>query len=259
MNPQWPGGQPGYPAQGGPPPMPAPGFPPPAPRPPSGGGGGIVVLLIAGVLVVLVVLVGAFVVLADDDKPDGRTLTLPSSTYTPGPGYSPEPTPTTRGTTSDPTTLLSPTIRTARGNTFTRVGTRTGSCTSRANSKMAPIVRVNPCVGDMNSAVYANPARTIITVVSIMKVGSSSQAAAVSRGVYQSAWPILLTPSDNSGLTQLKKEPGFWTRTWTRGSSLVFAQSYYTEGGASGGRSGPVFTTAGELGVEVANTMLFTS
>ncbi|MWA06010.1 hypothetical protein F8568_037800 [Actinomadura sp. LD22] len=273
MNPpQWPGqpGGPGYPpAPPGPPPgppLPGPpgppmGFPPPPQR---GGGGALVPLLIIGVVAVLgIVGVGAFFILRDDDKPD-RTVVMPSLTHlnpSSGSTYSPLPTPTTSlgGGTGDPSTVLSRTIRTAKGHTFTQAGVRTESCTTRANAKLLTVLRTHPCVGLMHSAVYANPTKTIITSVSIMTLGSSSAAITVKGATDQSGWPKLLTPSDASGLPQPRANPAYWTRTWSQGRNVIYAQSYWKSGGPTGGRTGSVFATAGELGVEVTNTLLFSN
>ncbi|MFA1550845.1 hypothetical protein [Actinomadura chokoriensis] len=258
--PQRPGpppGGPGFPP-GPPGPYGGPGFPPP----PRGGGGALIPLLIIGVVVVLAVVgVGTFLVVSSDD--DGRTSAFPSYTpYSPPtPTYSPiEPTPTrsTGGTPGDPSGVLSATVRTAKGNTFTRVGTRTQSCTSRANSRLRTALRTYPCTGLMQSAVYADPAKKIITSVSIMTLSSPSAASSVSRVTTDKGWPLLLTPSTASGLPQPRPDPAYWTRSWTQGSRVIYAQSYWSSGSATGGREGSVFATAGELGVEITNTLIWT-
>ncbi|WP_131736240.1 hypothetical protein [Actinomadura roseirufa] len=242
------------------PPMPGgPGFPPPR----RGGGGVFVPLLIIGVVVVMAVVgVIGFIVLRDDDSGNDPVV-LPSYSrpaYTPPTATTTNPLPTTtRRTTSDPASLLSPTIETARGNTFTRAGTRTESCITRANPKLLSTLRTYPCVGTMSSAVYANPSKQIMTVISIAKFSGPSAANGVSNVTNLSGWPKLLTPSEASRLPQPRANPAYWTRTWTRGSNVVWAQSYWSHGGPTGGRTGSVFSTAGELGVEVTNTMLFTN
>ncbi len=240
------------------------GFPPPPRR---GGGGAAVPLLIVGGMVLLVLIgVGAFVLLSGDDDDDPPAITFPSSrsTYTPytppSTGTSIEPSPSTSiGGGSDPTSLLSATVRTAKGNTFTRAGTRTESCITRANTKLLSRLRTDPCVGSMYSAVYANPSRTIITSISIAKFSSPSAASRIGNATDAQGWPKLLTPSDASGLPQPRANPAYWTRTWTRGSNVIYAQSYWTHGGATGGRTGSVFATAGELGVEITNTLLWSN
>ncbi|MFS2292482.1 MAG: hypothetical protein FWJ90_07215, partial [Actinomadura sp.] len=151
-----------------------------------------------------------------------------------------------------------PTTRTAKGNTFTRVGTRVDSGTSRANTRLLTELRNHPCVGTMHSAVYADPSRRIITVVSIARFSSPSAASAISRVAADKGWPKLLTPSRASGLPQPRPDPAYWTRSWTQGSTVVYAQSYWSTGAATGGRTGSVFTTAGELGVEVTQTLIWT-
>ncbi|MFI0372739.1 hypothetical protein ACH35V_33170 [Actinomadura sp. 1N219] len=261
-SPQWPGqppGGPGFPPPAPPgPPLPGgPGFPPP--RPPRSGGGALVPLLIIGVVGVLALVgIGAFFVLESDDDDPPRTSSLPS--YTPSsPIDSPEPRPTeSSGGGSDPASILGPTIRTAKGNTFTRAGTRTASCTSRANTKLRSALSTYPCIGVMHSAVYANPSRNIITSVSIAKFSSPSAASSISRVTSSKGWPLLLTPSDASGLPQPRANPAYWTRSWPQGSSVVYAQSYWSSGAQTGGRTGSVFTTAGEIGVEVKNTLVWT-
>ncbi|MFI0481874.1 hypothetical protein [Actinomadura sp. 9N215] len=264
-SPQWPGqppGGPGYPPPAPPgPPLPGgPGFPPPLP-PRRGGGSALVPLLIIGVAAVIAVVgVGAYLILESDDDDPRRTSSFPTyPSYTPSsPGYTSEPTPTTStGGGSDPASILGPTIRTAKGNTFTRAGTRTASCTSRANTTLRTVLRANPCIGVMHSAVYANPSRTIITSVSIAKFTSASSASSVSRVTSDKGWPLLLTPSDASGLPQPRADPAYWTRSWTRGSNVIYAQSYWSSGASTGGRTGSVFATAGELGVEVTNTLIW--
>jgi hypothetical protein len=289
MNPpEWPGqqppGQPGFPpppAPMGPPPAPmgppphlggpgfpppglgGPGFPPPPGPPRKGGGGALIALLIGGVCLVLALVgVGAFVVLSDDDGDDDDrdpAVVLPQPTSTslvesvPPTGSVPS-----LGTTI-PSLALRSTIRTSRGNTFTQAGTNTGACVTRANAKLLTVLRANPCVGLMNSAVYASPTRNIITVISILRFSDSLSANSVSRATYQSGWPKLLKPSNTSGLPQLDREPAYWTRTWARGSKVIYAQSYWARGGTVGDRTGSVFTTAGELGVEITNTLSATN
>ncbi|WP_207933387.1 hypothetical protein, partial [Actinomadura sp. GC306] len=223
------------------------------------GGGALVPLLIFGMVGILALVgLGAFVILesGDDDEPR-RTTTLP--TYTP-PSYTPEPRPTASSgsTGSDPASILSPTIRTAKGNTFTQVGTRTESCTTRANEKLRTTLRTHPCVGTMHSAVYADPSRKIITAVSIAKFASPSAASAVSRTTTDQGWPKLLTPSKASGLRQPRPDPAYWTRSWTQGSNVIYAQSYWATGAHAGDRTGTVFATAGELGVEITNVLIWT-
>ncbi|MFI0410742.1 hypothetical protein [Actinomadura sp. 3N508] len=235
------------------------GFPPPPP-PRRSGGGALVPLLIFGVVGLLALVgLGAFVVVVagDDDEEPRRTTSFPS--YTPSsPADTPEPRSTpSSGGGSDPASVLGPTIRTAQGNTFTRAGTRTASCTSRANTKLRATLSTYPCIGVMHSAVYANPSRNIITAVSIAKFSSSTAAASVSRLTSSKGWPLLLTPSDASGLPQPRANPAYWTRSWPQGSSVVYAQSYWSTGAATGGRTSSVFTTAGELGIEVKNTLIW--
>lgn len=275
MNPpEWPGqpGGPGYPPAPPGPPMPGPplpgppgppmGFPPPPPK--RGGGSALVPVLIIGVVAVLgIVGIGAFFILrSGDDKPD-RSVALPTLTRlnpSSGTTYSPPPSPRTSiGGTGDPSSVLTRTIRTAKGHTFTQAGVRTESCVTRANAKLLPALRKYPCVGMMHSAVYANPTKTIITSVSIMTMGTSSAAIYVKGVTDQSGWPKLLTPSDASGLPQPRANPAYWTRTWSQGRNVIYAQSYWRSGGATGDRTGSVFATAGELGVEVTNTLLWSN
>lgn len=266
MNPQWPGqppGGPGFPpGPPGPPPFPGgPGLPPPPPR---GGGGALVPILIFGLVGILVVVgVGAFFLLREDDDPrrtTAGTLSTPDPVVprsTPSlPTAEPTPTRQTGGTSSDPSSVLGPAIRTAKGNTFTRAGTRAGSCASRANPRLASALRTSPCTGPMHSAVYADPTKKIITVLSIARFSSPSDAASVSRVTADQGWPKLLTPSDGSGLPK-PADPPYWTRSWTQGSNVVYAQSYWASGAPTGGRTGTVFATAGELGVEITNVLIW--
>ncbi|WP_131732351.1 hypothetical protein [Actinomadura formosensis] len=211
--------------------------------------------------VIAVVGVGAFLVLGGGND---RTTTFPTYTpYTPPTltPYSsePTPTPTSGGTPGDPSGVLSATIRTAKGNTFTRAGTRTQSCTSRANARLRTALQTYPCIGPMHSAVYANPSKQIITSVSILTLSSPSAASSVSQTTNDKGWPLLLTPSDASGLPQPRPDPAYWTRSWSQGSRVIYAQSYWSSGGATGDRTGAVFATAGELGVEVTNTLIWTN
>ena len=273
MNPpQWPGqppiGQPPYgapapppPMHAGPPPMPGgpPGpYPPPPPR--RGGGGALVPVLVIGVVLVLALVgVGAFVVLRGGDDPSPR-VALPTPTWTPPSAPSTTPTgDTTVGSGGSPAGVLKSTITTARGNTFTRVGTRTDSCTARANSVLLTRLRTYPCTDQLYSAVYASPTRNIVTVISVMKLSSSSAANSVLSATYSKGWPKLLKPASGSGLPQLNEEPAYWTRTWTLDNQVIYAQSYWARGGSVGDRTGSVYRTAGELGVEVTNTLRFTT
>lgn len=267
MNPQWPGqppsGQPPYGPPGPPPPpmpggmpgmppgpgMPGPGIPPPRP---SGGGGALVPLLIIGAVLVLVVIgAGAFVVLSeDDDDPPTRRLALPTPTSTSLTTDGPVP---STGAGTAPYAILEPTVTTAQGNTFTRVGTRTESCTLRANATLARRLATYPCTDQLYSAVYANSSRSIITVISILKVADSSSASLVSSATYSEGWPKLLKPAVSSGLPQLSQEPGFWTRSWPVNNYVVYAQSYWASGGSAGERNGSVYNTAGDLGQEIVS------
>ncbi|GAA3969133.1 hypothetical protein GCM10023085_59320 [Actinomadura viridis] len=217
-------------------------------------------MLIVGALLVLVV-IGAvgFVLFGDDDDGDRPPVTLPTATIPSLSTDLPTSTPTTPGTGGDPSSVLKPTIQTARGNTFTQVGTRTDTCTARANSTLLTRLRTYPCIGTMKSAVYASPTRNIVTVISIMEVSSSTAARSISSATYSKGWPKLLKPSTTSGLPQLNQEPSYWTRTWTLDSRVIYAQSYWARGGSIGDRSGSVYTTAGELGVEITNTLRFTN
>lgn len=254
-----PPGGPGYPPPppGPPPPFGGPGFPPP----PRGGGSFLVPLLIFGVVAIIAVVgVGAFLVLGSGDN--DRTTTFPTYTpYTPPTPYSSEPTPTSTsgGTSGDPSGVLSATIRTAKGNTFTRAGTRTQSCTNRVNARLRTALQTYPCIGPMYSAVYANPSKQIITSVSVLTFSSPAAASSISQTTNDKGWPLLLTPSDASGLPQPRPDPAYWTRSWSQGSRVIYAQSYWSSGGATGDQTGAVFATAGELGVEVTNTLIWTN
>ncbi|MBW8485291.1 hypothetical protein [Actinomadura parmotrematis] len=210
----------------------------------------LAVLLVGGGLVLLLVIVAVVAVVAKSDDKPRRPLTLPSVTY----GV-----PTTRPTTGTGTDVLGPTIRTAKGNTFTRGGSRTASCIARANSDLLTELASHPCVGQMQSALYMNPGQTVTTVVSIAKFASSSDASAISSATNGEAEPTLLYPTADSGLPRPSGKPGYWTRSWSQGSTVVYAQSYPSRGGQSGDRSGTVFLTAGELGTEVTNTILWSN
>jgi hypothetical protein len=275
MNPpEWPGQNPpppghpgsGYPPQGpygqspygAPPP---PGFPPPPHqpprRPPSGGGPLIPLMIIGGVLVVIIVAVGAFFVLKGDDKKDNPPVVLPSSSS----GF-PSVTPSTSqsATTADMSTILKPTVNTAAGTTFTRAGIiRTGSCTSRAGSDLAKALVGHACTQDMQSALYSNPDRTIVTVVSILKFADATSAQAVNDKTSEGADPTLLLPPSGSGLPALSRNPSSWTRSWSKGSYVIYSQGYYANGKDAGERNGPVYTTSGELGIEIANVIMWSN
>ncbi|MFC4913247.1 hypothetical protein [Actinomadura gamaensis] len=241
-----------------------PGFPPPGP--PRSGGGGAALAIILGVVALVVIVggVGAFVLLSGDDKPKRHVAIVPPPSSVPS--YTP---PSSRisptspagggggGGSADPWSILTRTIRTAKGNTFTQEGTRYESCVARANTQMLSTLRTHPCTGRMASGVYVNPSRTIITVLSIAKFESALDARAVVRSIDLHAEPKLLGPAKSSGIPVLRGDPERWTRTYSQGSSVVFAQSYYARGGAVGGASGPVNLTAAELGVEVQNTLIW--
>jgi hypothetical protein len=225
------------------------------PPPRKSGGGALVVMLIVGAMLVLVLIgIGAFVVLGGDDDDYDPPIARPTSRLTP-----PTDGPTTSTGGSDPTGVLKSTIRTATGSTYTQVGTRTASCTARANTTLITRLRTYPCTDSLHSAVYASPTRNIVTVISIMKLSTSSSASAVSSAVNSEGWPKLLKPAAGSGLPTLSEEPDFWTRAWTLDSRVVYAQSYWARGGATGGREGSVYNAAGELGKEVVNTLRFTN
>ena len=251
MNPpEWPGqpGQPGYPPQG--PGYGPAGFPPPPPTPPrsGGGGGALIALLLVGALLVLVVIgAGVFVLVSDDD--DDPPIARPTASPTTADPSRPP-------TTSDMSTILKPTITTAQGNTFTRAGIiRNGSCVSRADADLLRALRVNGCVQNMDSALYTNSSRTVVVVISILKFADAAAASAVSDETSEGANPVLLLPPPGSGLPALTRTPPSWTRSWTRSEYVIYAQGYWASGSDPGGRTGTVFNTAGELGIEVANTL----
>ncbi|WP_026313409.1 hypothetical protein [Actinomadura flavalba] len=260
-NPQWPG-QPGYPPHNQPPPPPGP-FPPgygPPPPPRRGGSGPLVALLVGGLIVVVAVVAVAVLVLSGGD--DRRTIATPTVTPTFPTFEPPTPPPTPTYQPSTPSTmtldsLLGPTFKTFRGNTFTRGGTMTSSCTARANSTLLPVLSDNPCTTSLRSAVYANPSKSIISVVSIAQFSDASAAQAVSTATNRNATPKLLMPSTESGLPRLPKEPPAWNRSWTLGDKVIYVQSYEADGSSPGPRDGQVYTTAGELGTEVVNALRF--
>ncbi|MFB4317468.1 hypothetical protein [Actinomadura sp. 21ATH] len=263
MNPpgQPPFGPPGPPMPPPPPGMgmpPGPGMPPPGMPPPrKSGGGGLVILLIVGAILALVVIgAGAFVVLAGDDDDDRDLTSPPRPTYTYPTRENPAPTATSGG---DPRSVLKSSIRTADGSTYNQVGINTGSCTTRANTVLAGRLRIYPCTDQLYSAAYASPTRNIVTVISIMKLGSASDAGAISRAVNSKGWPKLLKPSSTSGLPVPTEEPDSWTKAWTLDSRVVYAQSYWARGGAVGDRDGSVYNAGDELGTEVLNTLRFSS
>lgn len=74
----------------------------------------------------------------------------------------------------------------------------------------------------MCSAVYAGP-NMIITEVWGMTPADPSAASSVSRAAAEKGWPLLLTPSNASGLSQ--PDPAYWTRSWTQGPRVIYAQS----------------------------------
>jgi hypothetical protein len=221
----------------------------PPPRPPSGGGPVVPIVIAAVVLVLVVIGAGAFVLLAagDDDDDDTRRrlsslpTSTPSSLTTDGPTSSPG---------SHPSFILKPTVTSSQGNTFTRVGVRTESCTSRANATLQRRLRSYPCTDQLYSAVYANSSRTIVTVISILEVADASSANLVSSATYSEGWPQLLKPSSGSGL-EVGQVSEYWTRSWPVGNHVVYAQSYWASGAPPGGRTGSVYLTGGELGQEI--------
>ncbi|XVQ11680.1 hypothetical protein ACQP1W_03590 [Spirillospora sp. CA-255316] len=208
----------------------------------------LIPLLIVGALLVLVVVgAGVFIVVSrDDDDPDPIAVT----------STSPSASTSQQATTSDMSTILKPTITTAQGNTFTRAGViRNGSCISRADADLLGALRSNACVQNMDSALYTNNTRTVVTVISILKFADATAAAAVSDETSEGANPTLLLPPSGSGLPALTRTPPSWTRSWTRSEYVIYAQGYWASGSDPGSRTGTVFNTAGELGVDVANTL----
>ncbi|MDL4772850.1 MULTISPECIES: hypothetical protein [Thermomonosporaceae] len=216
------------------------------------------VLIGGGLLVLVVIAVAAFVILGDDDG-DGkrrRTIAVPTYSAAPSEPGSPSAAPGDSGTGTGIGGVLTSTITTAAGKTFTRVGTRTASCTSRADADLAKALSGRSCVEDMQSAVYATSDRTIITVISILKFSDASTASEVSDATSEGANPELLTPSTNSGIPHLDRKPTSWVRSWTQGQHVVYAQSYYARGTEPGSRTGVVYTTAGELGLKVTSSLM---
>lgn len=205
--------------------------------------------------------IAAFVLTSGDDKPKRHVAVLPPPSAPPS-GPSGRTSPTTPaggggGGSSDPFSILKSTITTAKGHTFTQAGTRYESCVLRANSQLLTTLRIHPCSGRMASGVYLNSSRTIVTVLSIARFSTAADARSVVRSVDSHAEPRLLGPAKSSGIPVLRGDPERWTRTYSQGSSVVFAQSYYARGGAVGGSAGPVNLTASELGVEVQNTLIW--
>ncbi|MCP2343614.1 hypothetical protein [Actinomadura rupiterrae] len=240
-----------------------PGFPPPGP--PRSGGGGAALAIILGVVALVVIVggVGAFVLLSGGDKKPKRHVAVLPPPVTSAPSYTPPSSGSTPpaggggGGSADPWSILTRSIRTAKGNTFTQEGTRYESCVLRANTQMLSTLRTHPCTTRMASGVYLNSSRTIVTVLSIAKFESAVDARAVVRSIDLHAEPRLLGPAKSSGIPVLRGDPERWTRTYSQGSSVVFAQSYYARGGAAGGAAGPVSLTAAELGVEVQNVLIW--
>ncbi|MFG2006604.1 hypothetical protein ACGFNU_46405 [Spirillospora sp. NPDC048911] len=226
------------------------GYPPPPQRPPSGGGPLIPLLIIGAVLVVIVVAVGAFVVLSSDDKANKPITFSPTATAPSSPSASQS------ATTQDLSTILKPTVSTTAGTLYTRAGgIRSGSCVSRAGAELQKALRANSCTQDMQSALYTNPSRTIVTVVSVLRFADSSAAAAVNDETSEGADPTLLLPPSGSGLPTLTRNPSSWTRSWTRGQFVVYSQGYWASGSDAGERNGTVYNTSGELGIEIANVI----
>jgi len=227
------------------------------PRPPSGSGPLIPLMIIGGVIVVIIVAIGAFFVLKDDGKKDNPPVVLPSTSG----GYpSPSASPSTSqsATTSDLSTILKPTVSTAAGTTYTRAGIiRTGSCSSRAGADLTKALVGHSCIQDMQSALYSNPDRTVVTVVSILKFADATNAQAVNDKTSEGADPTLLLPPSGSGLPALSRNPSSWTRSWTKGSYVIYSQGYYANGKDAGERNGTVYTTSGELGIEIANVIMW--
>ncbi|MFD0852100.1 hypothetical protein ACFQ07_07705, partial [Actinomadura adrarensis] len=180
----------------------------PPPPPSSGGSGALIALLVVGVVLVLVVVSAGLIIVLGDDDDDDRRIAIPTPTSSSL--VTSEPTSET-GAGASPTAVLTSTITTSQGNTFTRVGTRTESCSTRANSTLLRRLETYPCTEQMYSAVYANSSRSIITVISIVEVADDSSARLVSSATYSEGWPKLLKPAAGSGLAQLDQEPGFWT------------------------------------------------
>ncbi|GAA2426961.1 hypothetical protein GCM10010191_44550 [Actinomadura vinacea] len=210
----------------------------------------LIPLLIVGALLVLVIVgAGVFFVVRGDGDDDNEPIATRTTA-------SPSTNSSQQATTSDMSTILKPTISTAQGNTFTRAGViRNGSCISRADADLLGALRSNACVQNMDSALYSNSTRTIITVVSILKFADATAAAAVSDETSEGANPTLLLPPPGSGLPALTRTPPSWTRSWTRSEYVIYAQGYWASGSDPGSRTGTVFNTAGELGVDVANTL----
>ncbi|MFC5184019.1 flagellar basal body-associated FliL family protein [Actinomadura harenae] len=204
--------------------------------------------------------VGAFFLFSGDDKPKRHVAIIPS---VPPPSLTGRPTSPAAGGgggggggTTDPWSILTRTIRTAKGNTFTQEGTRYESCVLRANTRMLTTLRAHPCNGRMASGVYLNSSRTIVTVLSLARFETVADARSVVRSLNVRAEPKLLGPAKSSGIPVLRGDPERWTRTYSQGPSVVFAQSYYARGGAVGGSAGPVNLTASELGLELQNVLL---
>jgi hypothetical protein len=218
------------------------------------------VIGIVAVVAVIGVVVTAAVLLSSDGKANpARTLSLPTVTTIPtsptAPTFSPDPytpAPTAPAGPTDLSGVLSPTVKAAlRGNTYTRLSTRGGSCTSYANAALRKALRTHPCSAPVTAALYTNPGRSVRVSIYIMQFDSSTDARAISNATNSQASPPLISPP-RSGV-------GYWTLSRTQGNRVVYAVSCRSDGGAVGSSTGAVNSAGRELGVEIANVLLFKS
>jgi hypothetical protein len=208
----------------------------------------VAVVLVVGVIATAVILLdsnGSSPRLAASSVPAvTSSAPQPTDTYEP-----PTPTPSAPAGPSDLSGVLSATVKTALGGTYTRISTRGGSCTSNANAALRKVLKAHPCSAPVNAALYSNAAKSIRISLYIMQFDTSSDASAINSATNSQASPNLISPPRGAG---------YWTLSQPQGSRVVYAVACRTSGGSAGASTGPVSSAAKEMGVEIANVLLFT-
>ncbi|MDX6432605.1 MAG: hypothetical protein QOE54_4971 [Streptosporangiaceae bacterium] len=232
----------------------------PYPPPPRSSNAAIFwVIGVVAVVAVLGVIVTAVVLLSSGSDKTGTvagSAPLPAATSLPSqPTFTSDPaTPTPAAPTgpADLSGVLTPTVKAAlRGNTYTRLSTRRGSCASNANSALRKVLKAHPCSVPVAAALYTNPGKSVRVSVYIMQFASSSDAAAISNATNSQASPPLISAP--------RRGVGYWTLSRTQGSRVVYAVACRSDGGAAGASTGTVNSAAKELGVEIATVLIWKS
>lgn len=228
-----PYGQPGYPMQPG-----------PLHQPPRKGLNplpfiaGVLALVVVAGIVVAVKAAGRSekkqrTVAVPSVSVDVPTVDVPTFSAPPVPEVTPT-TPTPAPSTETPDTarqvppgILKPSVKTALGGKFRRVGQASGACSKVAPSELKKVLTKYPCIGNFRGAVYTDPANKAVVTVIAMPL---KNAAAVSAMKNSGAYPYLINPDKGSGARSIgNKRVSTWSRIYEQSNLIIFSMAYRSD------------------------------